>query len=170
MTNLDSVLKSRDIILLTKVHIAKAMVFSSSHVQMWELDGKEGWVQRIDAFELWCWRRLLRVSWTARISNQSILKEMNPEYSLEGCWSSSTLTPWCEELTHCKRPSYWEVLMGGGEVGNRGWDGWMAWPTQWTWISANSGRQWRTGKPGVLQSMRSQRVGQDLVTEQQQQW
>ena len=84
MTNLDSVLKSRDIALLTKVHLAKAMVFP---VVMY---GRESWTikkadhQRIDAFELWCWRRLLRVPWTARRSNQSILKEISPEYSLEG--------------------------------------------------------------------------------------
>ena len=83
MTNLGSMLKSRDITLSVKVHLIKAMVFSSSHVWMWELDQKaEHW--RIDAFELWCWRRLLRVPWTARKSNQSILKEINPEYSLEG--------------------------------------------------------------------------------------
>ena len=84
MTNLDSVLNSRDITLPTKVHIVKAMVFP---VVMY---GCEGWTlkkaehQRIDAFELWCWRRFLRVPWTARRSNQSILKEINPEYSLEG--------------------------------------------------------------------------------------
>ena len=84
MTNLDSVLKSRDTTLPTKVHIVKAYGVSSSHVQMWVLDHKEGWAPRIDAFELWCWRRLLRVPWTARRSNQSMLKEINPEYSLEG--------------------------------------------------------------------------------------
>ena len=84
MTNLDSLLKSRDIILLTKVHLVKAMVFA---VVMY---GSESWTikktehQRIDAFELWCWRRLLRVPWTSRRSNQSILKEISPEYSLEG--------------------------------------------------------------------------------------
>ena len=84
MTNLDSILKSRDITLPTKVHLVKVMVFP---VVMY---GCENWTikkaehQRIDAFELWCWRRLLRVPWTARRSNQSILKEMNPEYSLEG--------------------------------------------------------------------------------------
>ena len=84
IANLDSILKSRDITLLTKVHLVKAMVFSSSHVRMWELDHKEGWAQRIDAFELWYWRRLLRIPRTARRSNQSTLKEINPEYSLEG--------------------------------------------------------------------------------------
>ena len=84
MTNLDSILKSKDITLPTKVHMVKAMVFP---VVMY---GSESWTvkkaecQRIDAFELWCWRRLLRVPWTARRSNQSILKEINPEYSLEG--------------------------------------------------------------------------------------
>ena len=84
MINLDSILKIRDITLLTKVHLVKAMVFSSSHVWMWELDHKESWCRRIDAFELWCWRRLLRVPWTARRSNQSILKEINPGCSLVG--------------------------------------------------------------------------------------
>ena len=83
MTNLDSVLKSRDNILQAKVRLVKAMVLYRSHVQMWELDHKEGWVLRTDTFQLWCWR-LLRVPWTARRSNQSILKELNPEYSLEG--------------------------------------------------------------------------------------
>ena len=84
MTNLDSILKSRDITSPTKVHLVKAMVFP---VVMY---GGESWTvkkaecQRIDAFELWCWRRLLRVPWTARRSNQSILKEISPEYSLEG--------------------------------------------------------------------------------------
>ena len=84
MTNLDSILKSRDITLLTKVHLVKAMFFSSSHIWMWELDCKEAECWRIDAFELCCWTRLLRVLWTARRSNQSIQKEINPEYSLEG--------------------------------------------------------------------------------------
>ena len=84
MTNLDSILKSRDITLPAKVHIIKAMVFSSSHVQMCELYHKEGLVPKNDAFKLWCWRRLLRVPWTARRSNQSIFKEISPEYSLEG--------------------------------------------------------------------------------------
>ena len=83
MTNLDRILKSRDITLPTKVHLLKAKVFPS-HVWMWELDIKNSECRRIDAFELWCWRRLLRVPWTARRSNSSILKEISPEYSLEG--------------------------------------------------------------------------------------
>ena len=84
MTNLESILKRRDIVLLTKVLISQNYGFSSSHVWMWVLDSKESWDQRIDAFELWCCRRLLRVPWTARRSNQSILKEISPKYSLEG--------------------------------------------------------------------------------------
>ena len=84
MTNLDSVLKSKDITLLTEVHIAKAMIFSSCCVWMWYLNHKEGWAPRIDALELWCWRRLLRVPWTTRRSKQSIVKEVSPKCSLEG--------------------------------------------------------------------------------------
>jgi len=84
MTNLDSILKSRDITLLTKVHLVKAMAFSvvMYGCESWTINKAEH--QRSDAFELWCWRRLLRVPWTARRSNQSILKEISPEYSLEG--------------------------------------------------------------------------------------
>ena len=83
--------------------------FSSSHVWMWELDYKESWVPKNWCF-LWCWRRHLKVPWTAKRSNQSILKEISPEYSLDWCWSwnSSTLATWCEELTHEKRPWCWE--------------------------------------------------------------
>ena len=156
MTNLDSVLKSRDITLPTKVHLVKAMVFP---VVMY---GCESWTmkkaecQRIDAFELWCWKRLLRVPWTVRRSNQSILKEISPEYHWKDlCWSwnSSTLATWCEELTHWKRPWYWERLKAGGEGDNTGWDGWIASLTQWTWVWVSSGRWWWTGRPGVLQSL-----------------
>ena len=92
MTNLDSVLKSRDVTVLTKVHIVKAMVFPvvRFRCEIWTIKKPE--CQRIDAFKLWCWRRLLRDPWTVRRSNQSILKEINPEHSLEGlCWSSNTL-------------------------------------------------------------------------------
>ena len=137
--------------------------------------GCESWTikkaerQRIDAVELWFWRRLLRVPWT-RISNQSILKEISPEYPLKDwCWrwSSSPLATWWEEPTHWKRPWCWERLKAGGEGDDRGWDGWMASWSQWTGVWANSGRWWRTGKPGVLQTMGSQRVGHDLATEQQ---
>ena len=84
-------------------------------------------------------------------------------------WRSNTLATWWEEPTHWKRPWCWERLRAG-EEGNRGWAGWMASPTQWTWVWANSRRQWRTGKPTMLQSMRSQRLRHDRVTEQQLQW
>jgi len=117
---------------------------------------------------VWCWRRLLRVPWTERRSNQSILKEISPEYSLEGLMlklSSNTMATWWEELTHWKRPWWWERLKAGGEGGERGWDGWMASPTRWTWVWASSGSWGWTGKPGMLQSMGLQRVRQDWVTE-----
>ena len=136
--------------------------------------GCESWTikkaecQRIDAFELWSWGRLLRVLWTARRSNQSILKEISPEYSLEGwCWSwnSNTSAPWCEELTHWKRPWCGERLKAGGEGDDRGWDGWMASLPRWTWVWVNSRSWWWTARPGVLQSMGSQRVGHDWATE-----
>ena len=121
---------------------------------------------RIDAFELWCWKRLLRVSWTARRSNQSILKEISPEYSLEGLMLKvKLLATRCEELTHWKRPRCWERLKAGGEGHDRGWDGWMAPLTRWTWVWVNSGNWWWTRRPGVLRFMGLQRVGHDLATE-----
>ena len=168
MTNLDSILKSRDITLSTKVYLVKAMVFP---VVMY---GCESWTvkkaehRRIDAFELWCWRRLLRVPWTARRSNQSILKETSPGCSLEGLMMKlklQYLATWCRELTHLKRPWCWERLRAGGEGDNRGWDGWMASPTQWIWVWVDSGSWWWTGRPGVLWFMGSQRVRHDWVTE-----
>ena len=144
----------------------------------WTMKKAEHW--RIDAVKLWCWRRVLRVTWTARRSNQEILKEIIPEYSLEGLMLRLKLQyvghqVWrteCENFTfqwrsfHWKRPWCWERLKVGGERNDRGWDGWMSSPTQWTWVWANSRRQWRAGKPGVLQSMGSQRVGHDWATEQ----
>ena len=127
--------------------------------------GCESWTvkkaerRKIDAFELWCWRRLLRVPWTARWSNQSILKEITPGCSWEGLMlklNSNTLATWCEELTHWKRPWCWEGLGAGREGDDRGWDGWKASPTQWTWVWVNS-RSWSwTGRPGVLRFMGSQ--------------
>ena len=167
MTNLDSILKSRHYF-ANKGVSSKSYGFSSSHVQMWELDYKESWVWRIDAFELWCWRRLLKVPWTARRSNQSILKEISPGWSLEGLMLKLKLQyfdTWCEKLTHWKRPWCREWLKAGEEGDDRGWDGWMASPTQWTWVWARSESWWWTGKPGMLQSMGSQRVRQDWVTE-----
>ena len=124
--------------------------------------------RRMDAFELWCWRRLLRVPWTARRSNQSILKEISPGRSLEGLMLKLKLQYFGHmmEKYHWKRPWCWERLKAGGEGDNRGWDGWMASPTRWTWVWANSGSWWWTGRSGVLESMGSQTAGHDLATEQ----
>ena len=130
---------------------------------------KKAECRRIDAFKLWCWRRLLRVPWSARRSNQSILKEINPNlHWKDWCWSwsSNTSAIWCEELTHYERPWCWERLKAGGERGDREWDGWMASATWWTRVWSNSGRRW-TEASGVVQSMGSPRVGHDLATKQQ---
>ena len=107
MINLDSILKSRDSTLPTKVHLVKAMVFPvvMYGCESWTIKKAEHW--RIDAFDLWCWRRLLRVPWTAKRPNKSILKEISPEYWLKDwwwSWNSNTLATWCKELTHWKRP------------------------------------------------------------------
>ena len=123
MTTLDSILKSRDITLSTKVRLVKAMVFP---VVMY---GCESWTikkakhGRIDAFELWCWRRLLRVPWTAKRSNQCILKEISSEYSLEGLMLKLKLQYFghlIQTLIHWKRPGCWERLRAGGEGDDRG--------------------------------------------------
>ena len=128
--------------------------------------------RRTDAFKLWCWRRLSRVPWTARRSKQSTLKEINPEYSLEGLMPKLKLQYFGHlmqsQSTHLKTPWCWERLKAGREGDYRGWDGWIASLTQWTWIWAWSGRWCRTGKPGMPRSMGSQRVRHDLATEQQQ--
>ena len=123
-----------DSALLTEVHIVKIMVFPvvMYGCESWAIKKAECW--RIDVFELWCWKRLLRVPWTARRSNQSILKEINPEYSLEALMLK--LATWCEQPTHWKRPWCWEKLRAGEEGDNRWWDGWMASQTQLTWIWA----------------------------------
>ena len=167
MTNLDSIFKSRDITLPTKVHLVEAMVFPlvMYGCESWTVKKAEHW--RIDAFELWCLRRLLRVPWTARRSNQSILN-ISPGCSLEGLmlgWNSNTLANRWKELIHLKRPWYWEGLRAGGEGDDRGWDGWMASPTRWTWVWVNSGSWWWTGRHGVLRFMGSHRVRHDWVTE-----
>ena len=110
------------------------------------------------------------VPWIARRSNQSILREMNPKYSLEGLKLKLKLQYFGHPMWRVnswKRFSRWERLKAKGEAGDRGWDGWIS-LTQWTWIGANSRRQWRTEKSGVLQSMGLQRVGHDLATEQKQ--
>ena len=132
MTNLDSILKSRDIILPTKVHLLKVMVFPvvMYGCESWTIKKAECW--RIDAFEPWCWRRLLRVPWTARRINQSILKEINPEYSLEGLvlrQKLQYLATWCEEPTHWKDPdsgkNWGQEEKGATEDGMVGWHQWL---------------------------------------------
>ena len=175
MTNLDIVLKSKDITLLTKFCIVKAMVFPvvMYRCESWTVKKAEHW--RIDTFELWCWRRLLRVPWKARRSNQSILKEINPEYSLEGLMLKLKL----QYFGHLRRTadSLEKILMLGNiqrqkekrvTEDDRRWDGWMTSLIHWIWIWANSRRWWGTGMPDVLQSMGARRVGQNLATEQQQ--
>ena len=165
MTNLDSILKSRNITLWTKVRLVKALVFP---VVMY---GCEGWTikkaehRRIDVFELWCWRRL---------ESPLDCKEIQPVHPKgDQSWvfigrtdvEAETLATWCEELTHLKRPWWWEWLKAGGKGDDRGWDGLMVSLTQWTWIWVSSGSWWWTGRPGVLQSMGSWRVGHDWATE-----
>ena len=133
--------------------------------ESWTIMKAEYW--RIDAFEPWCWRRLLRVPWIAR-SNQLILKEISPDiHWKDWCWSwnSNTLATWHEELTHLKRPWCWERLKAWGEGNDRGWDGWMASLTQWTWVWTSSGSWSWTGMPGMLQSMGSQGVRHNWATE-----
>ena len=168
MTHRDSIFKSRDITLPTKVHRVKSMVFPVV------IYGCENWTikkaecRRNDAFELWCWRRLLRVPWTARRSNRSILKEISLEYSLEGLmmkWKFQYFGHLMQGTDHRKRPWCWERLKAGGEGDDGRWDGWMASPTRWTWVWVSSGSWSWTGRPGLLQSMELQRVGHDWATE-----
>ena len=136
---------------------------------MWELDYKERWVLKNLYFWTVVLEETLESIWTTRRSNQFILKEISPEYSLEALmlkaetptlghlmWITDSLErfPWC-----------WERLKAGGGGGDRGWDSWITSPIQWTWVGASSRSWWRTGTPGVLQSMGSQRVKHDWATE-----
>ena len=148
MTKLDSILKSWDITLPTKFHLVKTMVFPEVMYEYESWTVKKAESLRINAFALWCWRRLMKVPWTARRSNQSILREINPDiHWKDWCWSwnFNTLAIWCEDLTHWKRPCCWEMLKAG-EGDNRGWDGWMALLTPWAWVWVNSGSWWWTGR------------------------
>ena len=135
--NLDTASKSRDISLQPNVHIVKAMVFPvvMYGCQSWTI--KKAGHQRTDAFKLWCWGRQLRVPWTTRRLTQSILKEINPKYSLEGLILK---LQYYGHLMEKKSPWCWERLKAGRERDDRGWDGWMASLTQWMWVWANSGR------------------------------
>ena len=167
MTNLDSVLKSRDIILLTKVCAVKAMVLPAVMYRCGSQTIKEAECQRMDPFKLWRWRRLLRVLWTAKRSNQSILKEINSKYSLERL----VLKLKVQYFGHLMwgADSFEKTLMLGKIEGRRGrgwrgWDSWMSSLSQWMWVWVNSRSCW-TGWPDVLHFMGSQRVGHDLATE-----
>ena len=143
-----------------KVHLVKAMVFPvvMYGCESWTIKKAERW--RINTFELWYWRRLLRIPWTARRSSHSILNEVSPGYSLERLMLKLKLQ-YFGHLMWC-----WERLKVGGEWDNRGWDGWMSSLTQWTWVWVTSGSWWWPGRPRMLQSMGSQRVRHNWVTEQ----
>ena len=123
--------------------------------------------QRTDAFKLWCWRRLLRVPWTARRSNQWILKTINFGYSLEEVMLKLKLqySGHLMQTADSLEKTLMERLRASREGSDRGWDGWMASLTQWTWVWESSGSWWWTGRPGVLQSVGSQRVKHDWATE-----
>ena len=151
--------------------IVKAMVFPVVvyRYESWTIKKAEYW--RTDAFKLWCYRRCLRVPWTARRSNQVILKDLSPEYSLEGLMLKLKL----QYFSHLMRraDSLEKTMMLGKIEGKRrrserGWDGWMASLTQRTWVPAKPRRWWRTGKPGMLQCLGLPRVGHNLATEPQQ--
>ena len=151
-----------------KVRLVKAMVFPvvMYGCESWTIKEAEHW--RINAFELWCWRRLLRASWTTRRSNQSILKKTNPGYSLERLMLKLKLQYfghlmwWTDSL---EKPLILGKIEGRRRRDDRGWDGWMTSLTHWPWVWASSGRWWCTGKPGVLQSMGLKCVGHNWATE-----
>ena len=161
MTNLNSALKSRDITLPTKVQLIKVMVFPVVMYRCASWTVKEAECRRIDAFELWCWRRLLRVPQTARRSNQSILKENQP-------WIFTGRTDAQGEASILWPPDVKSWFTGKGPDPGKdwGWDGWMASLTQWMHLSKLGDSE---GKPGLLQFTGLQRVRHDLATEQQQQ-
>ena len=150
----------------TKVCLVKAMVFPvvMYGCESWTIKNAES--RRIDAFELCCWRRLLRVCWTIRRSNQSILKEISPGCSWEGLMLKLKFQYFgylMQRTDYLKRPWCWERFKAGGKEDDRGWDGWMPSPTRWTWVWVNSRSWWWTGKPCMLQSMGSQRVRHDWI-------
>ena len=142
--------------------------FSSSHVWMWELNHKESW-----ALKNWCfWTVVLEETLESPLDCKEI-QPVHPKGNQSRIFIGRTdaeaetpiLATWSKELTHLKRPWCWESLKAGGDEDDRGWDGWMASLTLWTWVWVNSGSWWWTGKPDVLQSMGLQRVGHDWATE-----
>ena len=165
MTILDSILKSRDITLPTKVHLSsQGYGFSSGHVWMWELDCEESWV-----LKNWCfWVVVLEKTLSSPLDCKEIQLVHQPWVFIGRTDADLKLQyfgHWCKELTHLKRPWCWEGLRAGGEGDDRGWNGWMASPTQWTWVWVNSGSWWWTGRAGLLRFMGLQRVGHDWATE-----
>ena len=169
MTKLDSILKSRDITLPTKVHLVKAMVFSSSHVWIWELDYKESWVLRD-----WCfWTVVLEKTLESPLGCKEIHPvhpKGNQSWMFIGRTDAEAETPilWPPVAKNCliwKDSWCWERLKVEGKGDYQGWDGWMASPTRWTWVWVRSGSWWWTGKPGVLWSIGLQGVGHNWTTE-----
>ena len=141
---------------------------SSSPILMWELNNKK----RLSAEELIFWTVVLEKTLESPLRSKEIKPVNLKEISLNihwkdwgWTWSSNSLVAWCQEPTHRKRPWCWKRLKTGGEGEDRGWDGWIASPIEWTWVWANSGRWWKTVKPGLLQSMRLKRVGNDWAAE-----
>ena len=136
---------------------------------MREWDYKESW-----ELKNWCFCTVVLEKTPESLLDSKEIQPVNPKGNQSWIfigrtdaksWNSNTLAIWCEEPTHWKRPWWWKRLKAGGEGDDRGWDGWMASPTQWTWVWVNSGSWWWTGRPGVLQSMGSQRVGHNWATE-----
>ena len=169
MTNLDSILKRRDITLSTKVHLVKAMVFSSGHVWMWELDYKESW-----ATKNWCfWTVMSEKTLESPVDSkeiQPIHPKGNQPWIFIGRTDAEAETPtlWPPDAKNWliwKKPCCWEGLGAGGEGDDRGWDGWMASPIWWTWVWVDSGSWWWTGRPDVLRFMGLQRVKHNWATE-----
>ena len=168
MTNIDSILKSRDITLPTKIRLVKAMIFPVF------IYGCESWTIK----EVERWIMMLLNCGVGEDSRESLGLQGDPNnpywrkpvlniHCKDWCrgWNSNTLATWSKELTHWKRPCCWERLKVGGDGDTRGWDGWMSWPTQWTWVWVSSRSWWWGGRPGKLQAMGSQRVRHDWLTE-----
>ena len=165
MTNLDSILKKQRHYFANKGPSSQGYGFPSGQVWMWELDYKESWVLKSECF----WIVLEKT-----LESSLDYKEIQPvPPNGKQSWifigrtdaEAETLILWCKELTHWKRPQCWERLRAGGEGDDRGWDGWMASLTQWTWVQVDSGNWWWTGRPDVLRFMGSQRVGHNWATE-----